>query len=87
MRTTFRAAVPQDTGRIVALMRGYYAEDGYAFDARAASEAVEGLLARPEFGRLWCVDADGETVGYFALTLGYSCKRPLFTVLTTRPAC
>jgi len=72
MSTRFRAALPQDTERIVVLMQRYYAEDGYPFDAHAARDAVEGLLARPDFGQLWCVQAGSETVGYFVLTLGYS---------------
>lgn len=72
MTATFRAALPQDAERIVALMQGYYAEDGYTFDAHAARSAVQGLLTRPELGQLWCVEAGGEAVGYFVLTLGYS---------------
>jgi ribosomal protein S18 acetylase RimI-like enzyme len=72
MTVTFRAALSRDAERVVVLMRDYYGEDGYPFDARAARSAVDGLLARPELGQLWCVEAGGQIVGYFALTLGYS---------------
>lgn len=72
MKVRFRATLSGDAERVVSLMRDYYEEDGYPFDARAARAAVEGLLARPELGQLWCVEGGGEIVGYFALTLGYS---------------
>jgi GNAT superfamily N-acetyltransferase len=72
MTVTFRAALPQDAARIVALMHDYYGEDGYPFDVTAARDTVDGLLARPDLGQLWCVQAGDEIVGYFALTLGYS---------------
>ncbi len=72
MIATFRGALPQDAEHVVALMQRYYAEDGYEFDADAALSALQELLARPALGQVWCVEASGETVGYFVLTLGYS---------------
>jgi hypothetical protein len=72
VNATFRAASPQDAERIVRLMQGNYAEAGYAFDARAARCAVDGLLSRPEFRQVWCVEVAGEIAGYFVLALGYS---------------
>jgi GNAT superfamily N-acetyltransferase len=68
----FRLAGPRDVDAIVAMMRGYYAQDGYPFvqsDARAAALA---LIHEPHLGRLW-VTCDGDrVVGYVAATLGFS---------------
>jgi hypothetical protein len=52
----------------VALMRRYYAEEGYTFAEADALAAASKLLQEPERGRIWLA-GDGESlVGYFVLT-------------------
>ena len=68
----FRPAQADDVDAIVAMMRGYYAQDGYTFDADEARSAALMLLGDPGIGRLW-VTCEGErVVGYVAVALGFS---------------
>jgi GNAT superfamily N-acetyltransferase len=68
----FRLAEPRDVDTIVAMMRGYYAQDGYTFvDAEARAAALM-LINDAHLGRLW-VTCEGErVVGYVAVALGFS---------------
>jgi GNAT superfamily N-acetyltransferase len=67
-----RPAGPGDVEALVALQRAYYAEDGYPFAEREARPVWLGLLQEPARGRAWLVERGGATVGYVALTFGYS---------------
>ena len=68
----FRPAEPADVDAIVAMMRGYYAQDGYTFVESEARAAALMLIADPAIGRLW-VACEGKTVvGYVAIALGFS---------------
>ena len=70
--TSFRPAVPADVDAIVAMMRGYYAQDGYTFIESEARAAALMLIDDPTIGRLW-VACEGKTVvGYVAVALGFS---------------
>ena len=68
----FRPAQPADIDAIVAMMRGYYARDGYTFIEDEARHAGLMLTREPALGRLW-VACEGKTVvGYVAVALGFS---------------
>jgi GNAT superfamily N-acetyltransferase len=68
----FRPAGPGDVDSIVAMMRGYYGQDGYTFDEDEARAAALMLMGDPGMGRLW-VTCEGErVVGYVAVALGFS---------------
>jgi diamine N-acetyltransferase len=70
--TRFRPAHAGDVGAIVAMMRGYYGQDGYTFVEDEARAAALMLVGDPALGRLW-VACDGDTVvGYLAVALGFS---------------
>jgi GNAT superfamily N-acetyltransferase len=70
--SAFRPASAGDVAAIVALMRGYYAQDGYTFvDAEARAAALM-LIADPSLGRLWVARDGGTIVGYVAVALGFS---------------
>ena len=69
---TFRKAAPSDLEGIVSMMRQYYEEDGYGFDAAAARGAVGALISDPSLGWLWIIEENAELCGYLAVTLGYS---------------
>ena len=68
----FRPAEPGDAGAIVALMRGYYAQDGYTFVDDEARAAALMLINDPGLGRLWVAFDGGKVVGYVAVALGFS---------------
>jgi GNAT superfamily N-acetyltransferase len=68
----FRPADPRDVDAVVALMQLYYAEDGYPFIEEQARTAVARLVGDAALGRLWVIEADGVSIGYVVLTLGYS---------------
>lgn len=67
-----RPARADDCDRVLGLMERYYAEDGYPFVAAEARAALARFLGDASLGRIWVFVADGEIVGYVALTLGYS---------------
>jgi ribosomal protein S18 acetylase RimI-like enzyme len=70
--TTFRAAGEGDIGAVIALMRDYYAEDGYPFVEAEARATVARLIQDGSLGRLWVARAGDSPVAYLAVTFGYS---------------
>jgi len=67
-----RDAGLNDLELVLDLMQGLYAFDHMPFDPKRARRALAGLLVNSSLGRVFLVEADGETVGYAVLTLGYS---------------
>jgi ribosomal protein S18 acetylase RimI-like enzyme len=68
----FRPAKPGDVEAILAMMRGYYEQDGYTFVEAEARAAALALIQDQHLGRLW-VTCDGDAVvGYVAVALGFS---------------
>ena len=54
-------------------MRDFYAGFSYPFDEASARAALAPVLAPDsERGRVWMIEADGQTAGYVALMLGHS---------------
>jgi ribosomal protein S18 acetylase RimI-like enzyme len=75
MSAAFRFASLADVPAILAHQHAYYAGEGYAFDEAVARDAIEGLLADPERGRLWVlaeIERADAVVGYLAVTFGWS---------------
>lgn len=68
----YRHAREQDTDAILAMMRRYYAEDGYLLIEAAARTAVHDLTHDERLGRVWVAEVGGRVVGYLAVTLGFS---------------
>ena len=68
----FRLATPGDVGLIVAMMRAYYAQDGYTFVEEEARAAALMLIKDPKLGRLWVALDGDKIVGYVAVALGFS---------------
>lgn len=69
-----RIARGGDARAILALMRPYYAADGYPFQTTRARRVLTGFLRRPAWGRAWVatLGRPGGVVGYAVVTLGYS---------------
>jgi GNAT superfamily N-acetyltransferase len=68
----FRPAVPEDVEAVLRLMATYYAEEGYPFVTARARELIGRFVQSPELGRLWVAEVGEDTVGYLAVTLGFS---------------
>ena len=67
-----RLAAPADVELVALLMGEFYAESGFALEPVRGREAIRGLVADPDLGRLWLIEAGGATAGYVALTFGWS---------------
>ncbi len=68
----FYAAEADDIGVISSMQKDFYAIDNYNFQEETAREALRIFLNEPLYGKLWLIVAKGKTIGYMALTLGYS---------------
>lgn len=67
-----REAGRGDVSTLVGLMRDFYAESGFTLAEPRAAAAFEALLARPELGRVWLVEQDGEAAGYIVVTFVFA---------------
>jgi ribosomal protein S18 acetylase RimI-like enzyme len=62
----------EDVDRVVAMMAKLYSQGNDAFDAGRVRRATMALLAEPEFGGVWTIEADGAEAGYLVFVMGYS---------------
>jgi ribosomal protein S18 acetylase RimI-like enzyme len=67
-----RRATRADIGRLVGLMREFYAEASYPLDRQWAENAFAELLEHPELGCVWLAEHGGVAVGHAVLTLRYT---------------
>ena len=65
-------AGPADLDALLPMLERFNAGEGIAFDPAVARHALGELLARPELGRVFRIVEAGATVGYGALTFGWS---------------
>ncbi|MBU0507236.1 GNAT family N-acetyltransferase [bacterium] len=72
MSTTFPPATSADVPDLLSMMRELYEYDHSPFDEQEHRRALVDLLANANFGRLWLIQFNGETVGYVILAFGYS---------------
>ena len=49
-----------------------YAQSSDPYDPERARGAMLQLLAEPQYGAMWLIEAAGSTAGYFVLTVCYS---------------
>ena len=49
------------------LMRPFYAAEGLVFDPERTPAALRTLIAGPDLGQAWLIEADGAAAGYFVL--------------------
>jgi GNAT superfamily N-acetyltransferase len=69
MRAEFRLAGVPDLDRILSMMSRLYAQDDLPFDAARKRATVEWLLAHPDSGGIWAIEAEGSTAGYLVMTV------------------
>lgn len=72
MDAAFRKAGLTDMTALAGLMEEYYAYDGHDFDRASVLATLSEFLADERFGMAWLIDADGGTIGYMVLCIGYS---------------
>ena len=72
VKPSFRRATDGDVDTVVEMMRDYYDDEGYPFDAVATRDAAQRLCESAELGALWMIDVSDEPVGYLVVTFGFS---------------
>ncbi|HEX2486907.1 MAG TPA: GNAT family N-acetyltransferase [Myxococcota bacterium] len=70
--TPLRLAAAADVATVLAFMAPFNAEMGVPFDAAIGERLVSAFVADPSLGRLWLIERDGCSLGYVALTFGWS---------------
>jgi diamine N-acetyltransferase len=69
MRAEFCPAGIADLDRILPMMSRLYGQDSLPFDAGRARAASEWLLARPDTGGIWSIEAGAQPAGYIVMTV------------------
>ncbi len=69
---SIREAGPRDIDVVLPMVEKLYAHETLGFSRDRHRRALEHLLAHPEYGSVWLIEADGELAGYFVITLCYS---------------
>jgi GNAT superfamily N-acetyltransferase len=68
----FRQAMPSDRSILERLFAAYRVAHGRAPQPEIIAGALRAALAGDPFVRIWLVQQAGQTVGYLAVTLGFS---------------
>ncbi len=63
---------PSRLPEALALMARFYREEALEYREKRARSALEQLLAQPDYGGFWFIEAGGHAAGYFVLTVCYS---------------
>ncbi len=66
-----RRATQADVPILISLMADFYAESGYDLDRSLAERAFLALIADERLGRVWLIEAGGESVGHAVVTLRF----------------
>jgi ribosomal protein S18 acetylase RimI-like enzyme len=72
MEPTFRLADHANLDTLLDLVRAYYEFDGHPYAHDVVRAALEGLMRKPAFGRIWLICDGRAPIGYVILTIGYS---------------
>jgi GNAT superfamily N-acetyltransferase len=67
-----RPAISSDVDVLARLMVDFYAESPFTLQPAAAARTFAALLARPELGGVWLLEAEGEPAGFVVLTVSFS---------------
>src|SRR5436305_15078663 len=67
-----RRAGADDVAALAAMMVEFYAEAEFTLDPRAAERPFRALLASPELGDVWLMEADSVPAGFVVLTVAFS---------------
>lgn len=69
MSITILPLAPGSARRVLPFMSALYGQDHLAYDAARAVRVCEWLLANPEWGGIWILQAEGRDAGYMAITV------------------
>jgi ribosomal protein S18 acetylase RimI-like enzyme len=72
MAATYRPIAEKDIDKTVAMMREFYAIDGYPIDIEKSRKLFGQFISEPNLGRTWLIENDNEAVGYIVLTFVFS---------------
>ena len=72
MEISFKPVELSDIDTVLILIQEYYDYDRHPFEAVRTRTALENLIRRPDWGRVWFICRSTEPIGYTVLTLGYS---------------
>ncbi|RZJ29357.1 MAG: GNAT family N-acetyltransferase [Flavobacterium sp.] len=72
MATTYRPVLTSDIDLTVAMMRDFYAIDGYPIDLSVSRKLLSEFIADENLGKAWLILSDGDVVGYVILTFVFS---------------
>jgi GNAT superfamily N-acetyltransferase len=68
----FVALAPGSAGRVLPFMQLLYGREHIDFDPPTTLRSAEWLLANPDWGGIWMLDAAGRDAGYLAVTVASS---------------
>jgi hypothetical protein len=66
--TTYRPVLHSDIDLAVAMMREFYAIDGYPIDMHISRKLFTEFIENESLGKSWLIISDGDVVGYVILT-------------------
>jgi ribosomal protein S18 acetylase RimI-like enzyme len=72
METTYSPLTNEDIPVIVAMMRDFYAIDGYPIDEKRSEALFSEFIANENLGRTWLIQSGGTIVGYVIMTFIFS---------------
>lgn len=72
MATTYKPISASDLDLVVAMMREFYAIDGYPMDEHRSRQLFAEFIQDENLGKCWLILADGDVVGYVILTFVFS---------------
>jgi hypothetical protein len=75
MPLSLRPVTPASLTALLPLMADFYQHFGYAHNAAAQRALAAKFVAHTEWGALYLLDEAGQTVGYAALTYGFTFER------------
>jgi ribosomal protein S18 acetylase RimI-like enzyme len=67
-----RIATRGDIESLVDLMRGFYAEAGFALDEESARSSFSDLFENPSLGCVWLAEGNDEPLGHAVMTVRYT---------------
>jgi GNAT superfamily N-acetyltransferase len=68
----FRPLAAAERTTVVALIRAYYAGEGYAFSPSDIERGLDEIATGDGLGHLWLIERRGEAVGYLCVAAGFS---------------
>jgi len=70
--TSLREAGEMDLAQLLGFVRALWEHERLLFVEASVARTLRELLASPQLGRVWIVEARGEAAGYAVLTFGFS---------------